>query len=201
MRGLLVAVVGLALFGLLVVFAFSRGLIGPGETARPLTEVSPAAAASAEDKLRRLQEGGEEARFSGAEITSLLRYHPELWSFEGLQSPDVWMEGDTLRIRGAVPTDQLPNEPEIEALRFFLPDTAHVEVSGTVRPLEPGTSVIDIASIEISGMPIPSRYYPLIVNRIGGGEPNGLSSAAYPLPLPAGIGSARVQAGELILTP
>jgi hypothetical protein len=199
MRGLLVAllVVALAGGGLLLYL----GVLPPGRSAPAPLEVSPAAAASAEVKLSRLASEGEPARLSEVELTSLFRFRPEVWSLAGVRDPEVRLSGSTLRLSGVLPTDRLPALPELEAIRMFIPDTARVEVGGTVEPIAGGRTVLDISSIEIAGMPIPARFYPAILDRLGRDPGDGLPPTAYPLPLPQGIGAARIENGELILTP
>src|SRR5215207_5951776 len=45
--------------------------------------ISPEAAADAEEKLRNLRPG-QEVRLNESEVTSLLRYRPELWTVGGM---------------------------------------------------------------------------------------------------------------------
>jgi hypothetical protein len=198
-----------ALIVLLVLLAaIVAGLLligGPGSPGEPSgggpTDVSAAAAASAEDKLERLRSEGVEARLSGAELTSLFLYRPHAWPIGTITPPRVWMSGDTLRLSAAVPTERMPSLPEIDAIRFFLPDTARVDVAGTLRSLGPRAVALEVASLEVAGMPIPARFHPLILDRLGGEDRPEPGSAIFVLPLPAGIRTARVEAGELILTP
>jgi hypothetical protein len=192
---LLVALLGVGLV------AYGLGIFPPRRPAFEMANVSPAAAAVAEMKLARLQSHGEEARLTGVELTSLFRYRPEVWSLGAVRSPLLRLSGDTLWISGSIPTDQLPSQPEIDAIRFFLPDTARVDLGGTVRGMGRGTAVLEITSVEVAGMPIPPRYFPLIIDRLGGEGEAGLPRSAFVLPLPPGIGSARVAGDELILTP
>jgi hypothetical protein len=192
------------IFLLLLVFGgillFGLGIF-PSRQQRPaVTEVSPEAAASAEMKLAAL-DNGEEVRLSGIELTSLFRYRPEIWSAGAVTSPAIQMSGDTLWLTGAIPTDRLPSQPEIDAIRFFLPDTAWVELAGHVRPMPGGVTVLDVSSIDLAGMPIPPRYIPVIADRMGHEQRADLPPTSIILPLPGGVGSARVEGGELILTP
>lgn len=191
--------------GFLVVLALIAGLLAfalgffPEAGPEP-TEVSPAVAAAAEEKLAGVTERGEEARLSAAELTSLFRYRPQEWSLGTIQSPVVEMAGDTLRLNGRVATDDLPVQEEIAPLRGFLPDTAQIRIEGTVRIGEPGETLLDITGVEVAGMPIPPAIYSRLLGQgATAGSQNGTSDLS--LPLPRGVRSARVEGGELILTP
>jgi hypothetical protein len=161
--------------------------------------ISPEAAAAAEEKLRRLG-AGEEVRLTDSEVNSLFRYRPEVWSLGGMKSPMVRMRGDTLWLSGAVDPEYLPPHPALDAVRMILPDTVRVDLAGTVAPFNERNAAVEVGSVEIAGMPFPARYFPEIIARLGFPEQPGLPERAVALPLPAGIRSARVADGELILT-
>lgn len=188
---LLLAVGGLTAFGL--------GYLPLEPEPIEIGNVSPAAAAAAEVKLAQLDAAGEEVRLTSVELTSLFRYRPEIWSLGIVREPAVRMSGDTLRVSGRVATADLPSEPEIDQLRPLLPDTVPVDLFGSVRPLGPSTTVLEIGAIEVAAMPIPARYYTHLLQRLGQGPENNLPPGTLALPLPAGIGSARIEGGELVL--
>lgn len=178
----------------LLVLALIAGLLAsalglwPGEL-EPSGEVSPEAAASAETKLESLGEG-ETVSLTAAELTSLFTYRPEVWSIRPVHSPVVEMKGDTVRLKGRVPSNEIPSEIEMGPLRSLLPDTTSLDVAGTVQSRGDGTIVLEVGSVEVEGMPIPERFYSQL-----------LQSDVLTLPLPAGVSAARVEDGELILTP
>jgi hypothetical protein len=180
----------------------SRGT-RPGEAEPdPAAEVvSAEAAASAEDKLSRLHLDLEEARLSGSEVTSLLRQRPEVWSLGPLIDPSVRISGDTLRLSGAVATSDLPADSDLDAIRILLPDTARIDLTGTIRPNSTGNVAVQVYSLEVAGMPIPARYHPMILKHIGETRTDDPDGVTLILPLPGPLGTARVEAGELILSP
>jgi hypothetical protein len=193
------AVVVLLVVGVLA-WAFRDQLL---RLARPVeyTEVSPEAAAAAEAKLERLRSDGDTVGLSEVELASLLRYriaeqYPEL-----LQNPSAAMAGDTLRIGGRIPTERLPELRELEPVRAFLPDTTRIDIGGRLSSREPGRAVIEIDEVAIAGIPIPQRYYASVLQRLGRRDEPGLPENALAFPLPAGVGSARVEQGILVLTP
>jgi hypothetical protein len=184
-----------------IFFGLRSGLIRLPGSGGDQVEVSQEAAAAAEEKLTALQAGGTEARLTGTELTSLFRFRPEIWSMGAVLQPQVRMNADTISIAGKVATAQLPPDPEIEAIRMLLPDTADVAVTGTMHPGQRGNATLEIFSMEVAGMPVPRRYYPMILERVGNGDAMSSDSATVTVPLPAEVSSARVENGELVLTP
>jgi hypothetical protein len=183
------------------VLAYRSGLIGGGADERVIVEVSPEAAASAERKLERLTSNQRTAHLTEVEITSLLRYRPQVWGLPGGAPPVVTMRADTLHVSGTIPTNGLPSDPSLDAIRLLLPDSAHVGISGTVSALDDRTLAFSIAALEVEGMPFPPRYVPAILDRMGFPKRDDLASDAIAIPLPAGISTAEVADGELVLTP
>lgn len=165
------------------------------------TVVSPAAAAQAEEKLTRLREEGDTVRLSEVEFTSLLRYRMGDRLPGDLEEPTVLFRGDTVRFKGRVPSDRLPETPELVQIRPFLPDTADVDITGQLRTLGPGRSALDIRRITFAQIPIPDRLYPRALERMGRRDEPGLPPSAFPFHLPEGVGAARVEGGFLILSP
>jgi hypothetical protein len=174
-------------------------LLGGG---RPeATAVSQEAATQAEEKLARLAQDGETVRLNDVEFTSLMRYRLRDRIPGDLESPAVSFRGDTVRLMARVPSDRLPDVPELGAARSFLPDTADVDVVGRLAPLQNGRAAFEVQRITFAGIPVPDRFYPQALERMGRRDEPGLSASAYPFALPNGVGAARVEGGELILTP
>ncbi|MEX2570592.1 MAG: hypothetical protein WD737_04755 [Gemmatimonadota bacterium] len=170
------------------------------ETDEPL-RISPEAAASAAAKLARLGSEGEEVRLNGVEITSLIRHRPALFTLGTLIEPEVQIRSDTLHLTGSVATDELPAEADLGSIRQLLPDTTSVYVAGTIHALEGGATILQIASLEVAGIPIPDRYYPMILERLGRPDDGSLPPGSVALPLPAAVRAARLEDGFLHLTP
>ncbi len=202
---------GTAALAALLVLVAGLGALGAwfGDDLRSLwlggasapTEVSPEAAVFAEEKLERLRTGGEAVSLSSLEISSLLRYRAPVWATNAVGDPAVALSGDTLVLSGVFPTDRLPPHPELDRVRPMLPDSSRFEITGHVRPLSRGRAMVEVAEVEFAGIPIPARYYPELLRRLGRRDEPGLAPNAVALPLPQGVGSARVGDGLLILTP
>jgi hypothetical protein len=196
---LLVAMVG---GGLL--FASRAGLLPrfsnpPEAAAGPVVSVE--AATSAREKLQRLEAEREPVRLTDSELSSLFSYHPEVWAIGGAASPVVRLAGDSAWVTGSIAVDRLPSDPTLDALRPFLPDTAQVELSGTVRPFDDRHLLVHVAAAEVAGVPIPPAFMPQIMDRLGRPQPPGLPADAFVLPLPPGVGSAAVENGEFVISP
>lgn len=208
MRSVLGVLVILALLGGGALLAVRSGLLPfagervPEAADTVVMVVSPEAAESAAEKLDALRTEGRTARLSEAEITSLLRYGSDVWTLGGALPPVVSIRADTLHVSGTVATGRLPADPAIDAVRVFLPDTTEVQISGTIAPpIDERTLAFRIGSADVSGMPIPPRYIPAFLYRIGVPERNGLEPEVIAVPLPTEVGSARITDGELVLTP
>lgn len=193
--------IGLLLLLLLALLALGWWISDRMDRDRAPVEVSVEAAEAAERKIERLRSDGEEVRLSGVELSSLFRYRAPVWAVNGVEEPEVEMMADTLVLSGTVATDRLPSHPELDRIRGLLPESSRIEVTGLVRSFDAGRVALDLRQVEFAGIPIPSRYYPEVLERIGRRDEPGLEPTALALRLPEGVGSARVEGGHLVLTP
>jgi hypothetical protein len=178
-----------------------RDLLPFGDGGGESVEVSEAAAATAADKLEQMREDGEPVRLSSVELSSLLRYRSPSWAATSVSDPEIHMAGDTLWVAGTIPTDRIPPHPDLDRVRGLLPDSARLEVRGNVRSLGSGRAALAVRQVEFAGIPIPERYYPTMLDRLGRSEEAGLAPSEMSLPLPPGITEARVEDGYLVLIP
>ena len=195
----------LAVLALVVVLVgagwfFRDRIPGLGGGREPVAEVSPEAAEQAEAKLAQLQQG-EEVRLTESELTSLLRYRLQDRIPGDVQAPEVRLNGDTVALSGRFPTDRLPPSMDMGAARDFLPDTADVEVRGRLRSLGGGRAAVRVDVVTFARVPVPEQFYPDALSRLGRRDEPGLEPTEYPIRLPAGVGRARVEGGELVLSP
>jgi hypothetical protein len=199
---------GFALVALLVLLALLLGawwfrgdlwrLLGPE---RAEIEVSEEAAELALAKLQRLRDEGEPAHLSSVEVTSLVRFHGPVWLLERVDRPSVEFVGNTLRLTGTVSTSELPSHPELDRVRGLLPDSAQLEIVGSLRELPSGRFAFEVEGVSYASIPIPESYYPAVLQGFGRRDEPGLAPTAIALQLPEGAGSARIEGGQLILTP
>jgi hypothetical protein len=193
---------GLIGLGLLAAGAwtFRDRIPGPWQEKEPV-EVSPAAAASADEKLARLRSGGDTIRLSDVEFTSYLRYRFQEQLAGQLEAPTVDFEGEQVTLSGRFPTDRLPDSRQVRALQEFHPDTADVHVAGGVRTLSPGRVALRVDNASFARVPVPAEVIPEALGRVGRRDEPGLGPNEYAFSLPPGVGSARVEAGQLVLAP
>jgi hypothetical protein len=199
------------LLGLIVLLALLAGgfyffrdripIVGGGGRASASVTVSEAAADQAEAKLERLRGGGETVRLSDVEFTSYLRYRFQDQLVGQIETPVVDFAGDTVRLSGRFPTDRLPDTREVRAVRYLLPDTADVQVQGKLRTLRPGRAALRVERASFARVTVPDNVYPDILRSAGRQDEPGLEADEYPFPLPPGVGTARVEGGELVLGP
>ena len=194
----------LGLIGLVALAAgawyFRDQIPGPWQKDAPV-EVSPAAAAAAEEKLDQLRAGGDTVRLSGVELTSYLRYRFQEQLAGQLEAPAVDFEGEEVILTGRFPTDRLPDSRQVRALQEFLPDTADVRVAGGMRTLSPGRVALRVDNASFARVPVPADVIPEALGRVGRRDEPGLAPNEYAFPLRPGVGSARVEAGQLVLAP
>ncbi|HSU14314.1 hypothetical protein [Longimicrobium sp.] len=197
----------LALVGLIAILAvgykYRDRIPGPWQkSADPAAaEVSQAAAENAEKKLERMRQSGDTIHLSAVEFTSYLRYRFHDQLANELDAPSVQFTGDTLTLNGRVPTDRLPDVREVRVAREFLPDTSEVKLRGQLRTLGSGRAALKIHSVSFAKVPVPHDVFTNALNRLGRSNEPGLAADEYPFRLPPGVGSARVEAGELVLAP
>jgi hypothetical protein len=198
--GFLLALAVVLVIGV-VAWALTSDIGRRGSAEFAAVRVSPEAAEQAERKLERLRTDGDTARLNEVEITSLLRYrvadqYPDL-----VNEPTVLLSGDTLRLAARVPSDRLPPLAELERIRLFLPDTSRIELRGRLLPIEGRRAALAVEQVSFAGIPIPPRFYPDVLERLGRRDEPGLPENAMAVPLPGYVGSARVEDGHLVLTP
>lgn len=176
-----------------------RGSLGARDEAS--AEISEASAAIAEAKLLQLRDRQEPISLSEVELSSLMRYRAPLWAINLVDEPYVELSGDTLHLVGTVATDNVPSHPELDRVRPILPDSSKVAVTGHLRALSDGRAALEIHQVDFANIPIPNRYYPVFLDRMGRTDEPGLSPTAVALSLPAGARTARVENGHLLLFP
>jgi hypothetical protein len=178
---------------------FFRGLI-PGPWNRPPVPlaVSEEAAVAAEEKLKRLRQDGDTVHMSGVEFTSYLRFRMAGRFASDIELPAVTFAGEDVQVAGRFPKDRLPAK-EVGRAMGFLPDTADVGVNGTLRTLAPGRAALKVSSASFAGFPIPRDRLNQVIDRVRGLDEPGLGEDEVAFQLPPGVGSARVENGQLVL--
>jgi hypothetical protein len=181
-----------------------RGFIpGPWQRDPVVTEVSEEGAEAADAKLERLRTAGDTIRLSGIEFTSYLRYRMAPRFASDIELPTVAFSGDQVQVAGRLPRDRVPESQlaQLGRAASFVPDTMTVEVGGGMRMLAPGRAALRVTSLAVERLPIPRDRYLPVLDRVGGMDEPGLERDEVAFQLPPGVGSARVENGELVLAP
>jgi len=168
-------------------------------------EVEPEAASAeladaAEAKIARLRSGAEtRVALSAAELESLLRFRHRGLLPALVDSPTVRLENSRLRLRARVPTQQIPGLDGLGRAAQLLPDTASVEVSGRLFPLDSARATFVVDGIQIADIPLPDRLIPRMLEQLGRSEEDRLPADALPVPLPPGAQAVYVRGDSLVL--
>jgi hypothetical protein len=157
-------------------------------------------AQGAQRKLAALGDGSASSvSLSGVELESLL-----LHSYPGvlpafLDSPEVQLEGDRLRLRARVPIDKLPRVDGLSDAAAFLPDTTDLTVTGTLLPLESGRVGFGVDDVSAARVPLPDRFIAGALTRMGRRDEAGLPADAIAVRLPRGAATAYIRRDSLVL--
>jgi hypothetical protein len=162
-------------------------------------EVTPEIAERAQRKLDALRKRDvDHIALSEQEVRSLLahRYAQLLPAF--VDSPRVDLEGSRIRLRARVPVDKLPRVSDLGEAAALLPDTAELDFTGQVLPLDSGRVALAVDEVSAAKIPLPKRLVPGALTRLGRKDEPGLPADAVALPLPPGAGAAYVRADSLV---
>jgi hypothetical protein len=169
-------------------------------TEQEMEAPSAALAQGAELKLAALRDGSAASvSLSAVELESLL-----LHSYQGvlpafLDSPQVRLDGDQIRLRARVPIDNLPRVEGLSQAAAFLPDTTDLEVAGTLLPLDSGRVAFGVDEVTASRVPLPDRFISGALTRMGRRDEPGLPPDAIGVRLPRGAASAYIRRDSLVL--
>ncbi|MGH7551881.1 MAG: hypothetical protein ACREMQ_02510 [Longimicrobiales bacterium] len=163
----------------------------------PAPETSPELADEADRKLSGLAGGTRgHVALAEVEVQSLLRYRYAQLLPAFVDSLRIEFDGSRIRLRGRLPVDKLPRLGEAAAL---LPDTTEVTVTGQILPLEDGRIALAVDEVTAANIPLPRRFVPGALTRLGRRDEPGLPVDAVALPLPPGVGAAYVRNDSLVL--
>ncbi|HUF49421.1 MAG TPA: hypothetical protein VMN60_01225 [Longimicrobiales bacterium] len=157
-------------------------------------------AAAAGAKLDALRDGTRTyAALSGVELQSLLlyRYQGVIPAF--LESPQIELAGDQLRLRGRVPIDKLPSIDALGEVASFLPDTTDLLIEGRLLPLNGGRAAFAVDRVSAARFPLPGSLVPRALAELGRRDEPGLPRDAMALPLPPGVVGAYIRRDSLVL--
>lgn len=175
--------------------------IGRGVDSTGAVAASPELAQRTLEKVERFRRAGDAAELAlgQAEVASVLRYSAPGVVPEGVTPPDVELESGRLRLSTRVALSAFPSVPELERVLGILPDTVPVELDGSLMPFGDTEAALVVHRIEASGIPLPRRLIPRLLDALGRVDRAGLPPDAMIVPLPGGLRSAYIHSDSLIL--
>ncbi len=162
--------------------------------------VSEELATSAFTKIEDLRESKtERAAFSTNELQSLVQYK-YMGALPAFASqPKVAMAGDRMTLKVRVPVDRIPNIKGLGDVASFLPDTADVQLTGTLIPLPNERVALGVDAVQAAGIPLPERMIKEVLQKVGRRDEPGLPADAIAVTLPTGVRAAYIRNDSLIL--
>jgi hypothetical protein len=163
-------------------------------------QASSEIAQRARAKLERMSDGsGISESFTGQELQSLLEFEYRQLLPAFVDSPRVSIDGDRIRLRVRIPTDRIPSLADLGEVAALLPDTADLDVRGTLLPAEEGRIAFAVDGVSAHRIPLPKRLVPAALEALGRTHRPGLPTDAIELPLPRGVRAAYVRGDSLVL--
>jgi len=164
------------------------------------SSVNAETAAVARGKLDRLRDGrSNSTSLTTDEVQSLLVFEYKQLLPAYVDSPRLSMEGDHLRLRVRLPVDRLPGLSGMGEIAALLPDTADLDVRGTLLPATDGHIVFAVDAVAAQRIPLPRRLVPSALEALGREDRPHLPPDAIELPLPMGVRAAYVRGDSLVL--
>jgi hypothetical protein len=142
--------------------------------------------------------GGSTLSLSALELTSIVRYALPGIMPEGVADPTVSIRDDRLALSAEVAVDAFPDLPAIGEVKGLLPDTVRIEMGATLLSLDRNYAALVFDGVEASGIPLPDRVIPGILEVLGRSDREGLPRRALAIPLPQGVGNAYARDGALV---
>jgi hypothetical protein len=164
------------------------------------SSVNAETAAAAMVKLDRLRDGrSRSTSLTTDEVQSLLVFEYRQLLPAYVDSPRVSLEGDHLRLRVRLPVERLPGIRSIGEIAALLPDTADLDVRGTLLPAADGHIAFAVDGVSAQRIPLPRRLVPSALEALGRVDRPDLPADAIDLALPKGVRAAYVRGDSLVL--
>lgn len=164
-------------------------------------KASPELAQRTVEKVEAFRRSGESAEMAlgQAEVASVLEYSAPGVLPRGISPPDVELRDGRVRLSTRVAISALPPMPELERVLGILPDTVPVEIDGSLMPFGDTEAALVVHRIQASGIPLPRRLIPRLLETLGRTDRTALPPDALIVPLPGGLRSAYILSDSLIL--
>jgi hypothetical protein len=112
-------------------------------------------------------------------------------------SIEARVSGESLSMRAKVNTSDISG---LGALGAMLGEREPVELTGTIRVVNPGLGEFQVRDAKVRGLSVPHGMISTLVGRVDRGPKRpGVDADAMPLPLPPYVGDIRVANGKITL--
>ncbi|MFW6089098.1 MAG: hypothetical protein ACODAB_05055 [Gemmatimonadota bacterium] len=159
-------------------------------------------AGRAEDRLNRIARDGmtEEARFSEAELQSLLTYRSGPALPPGIEDPRVDVQDTIIVLSARLRPDSLDGFSAPDALRSTMGDTTRVIAGVTPSPGGAGQTWLRVRSLQLGEFVVPPLMLPAVVRSL---EQQGVRvrDGAIVVPLLPGVAEVRLEGDDIVLAP
>ncbi len=148
------------------VVRWGRGIVDPMSVVRRTGAPSPAARASAEQKLRALvTTRPDSVLLTASELASLVVAGSDLLGVDGMDSVQVELGDRSMRVRAMLATDRLPAR-----LRDLIPGTPapyeELIIVGNLTPARPGIAEWEFTRVLVRGLPLPADMVARVLGRV-----------------------------------
>jgi len=132
------------------------------------------------------------------ELTSIVRYALPGVMPAGVREPTVELDGDRVLLSARVAVDAFPDLPALDEVAGLLPDTVRILMRSNLLAFDANHAALVFDGVEASGIPLPDRVIPSILQSLGRTDRSGLPRSALAIPLPTGIGGAYASDGAIV---
>ena len=153
------------------------------------------------DRLERLRagEGPDRLALGAAELSSVVRFALPGLVPPGVERPTVRMAEGNVVLTARVAVEAFPELPSLDQVVGLLPDSVDILMEGSLSPWGRENLALRIHRLEASGIPVPGRMIPDVLEALGRRDREGLSPQSMLIPLPDGLSSAFVERDSLVL--
>lgn len=166
-------------------------------TARP----SQAIADSTLERFQRFRDGkGPDRMALGSnQLTSVLRYALPGMVPPGVSEPTIVLSDGRVDVSARVAVHSFPHLPDLGKVAGILPDTALVEMGGSLVRFDQQHLALLIDRMHIVHIPLPKAMIADVLAGLGADRRPNLPKDGLVVPLPDGLSSAFVQRDSLVL--
>ncbi|TFG66432.1 MAG: hypothetical protein E4H28_01940 [Gemmatimonadales bacterium] len=157
---------------------------------------------AAEDRIERLVRNGlsRPVRFSEAELQSLLTYRATPFLPAGIEHPRIAVQDSVIVLSAHVRPAEMTNATAPDVVQAMLADSSWVTVVLVPSIDRPGRLSVDVQSLQIGDLIVPSFLLPMIIEGLVT-EGFQTSGSVIFAPLPDEVASVRIEDDDFVLEP